>query len=323
MTTLMALVITLSGLGGQTTPLTVDVSPKDATLHLDGKPIQAGRAVPVSAGRHTLKATRKGYKSQSKTIIAKGKAVRVSIILGAQPQASEPTAPRGKKPIARERKPPVRRGGARTIAPVRDERQPSGGTLTRDAQPKPPADPIRDVRVPDRRVPDRGVPDKKPAPREADAAPRRADNGAKGYTPGPRRRRVPPREVVEDRTRKNDAPPPDGGQASGRTTRQRGSLKPLAVVSFLIGGAAIVGGVVTGKMADDAADDFNASRFYDKKINYKQEAEDLSLGSNVLYGVGAVGIGLGALLWGMDSAYQASVAPMPGGGAYVGVGGSF
>ncbi|MCA9540056.1 MAG: hypothetical protein KC620_14260, partial [Myxococcales bacterium] len=111
-----------------------------------------------------------------------------------------------------------------------------------------------------------------------------------------------------------------------RDTRQPSqvSYKPWAILSFVVGAAAVTGGAIMGMKADDSADQFNNSVSRNEKRNLKDDVEFQATAANVLYGVGAAGIVIGALLWSLDPADSyAEVAPMPGGGAYVGWGGTF
>lgn len=110
-----------------------------------------------------------------------------------------------------------------------------------------------------------------------------------------------------------------------RDDRQAGppSYRGYAIVSFLVGGAAIAGGAYMGSQADESADEFNRSVDRFDKQELKDDTEFQATAANVLYGVGAAGVVLGALLWAAEPDYRYSVAPMPGGGTYVGVEGRF
>ncbi|MCB9530006.1 MAG: PEGA domain-containing protein [bacterium] len=128
---------------------------------------------------------------------------------------------------------------------------------------------------------------------------------------------------------------PVGGGASPRPVAQpqpqpirddrdtgRTSYRGIAVVSFLVGGLATAGGIYLGLEANESATSFNDSVRRSEKQQLRDDVEWQSLGANILYGVGAVGILAGALLWAAEPDYRASVAPLDG-GAYVGFEGRF
>lgn len=101
------------------------------------------------------------------------------------------------------------------------------------------------------------------------------------------------------------------------------SYRGYAIVAFLVGGLATAGGIYLGLEADDSAAQFNDSVRRSEKRDLKSDVEWQSTGANVLYGVGAAGILVGALLWAAEPDYRASITPLPDGGAYVGVEGRF
>ena len=92
---------------------------------------------------------------------------------------------------------------------------------------------------------------------------------------------------------------------------------------ILAGGVAITGGVVVGMSVQEKADAFVESVRRSEKRDLKEEAESRAMVANVLYGVGATGLLLGALMWSAESGSYAEVAPLPGGGGYVSVKGTF
>ena len=113
-----------------------------------------------------------------------------------------------------------------------------------------------------------------------------------------------------------------GNSRGGRGGSQ--SLRPWAILSFVVGGAAVTGGYITSGIAQDRADEFNTSSNRTEKLSLHKKAKDMETVSTVLYGVGATGVVLGALLLAMDPGdRRATVAPIPGGGAMVGYTGSF
>lgn len=102
-------------------------------------------------------------------------------------------------------------------------------------------------------------------------------------------------------------------------------LAPWAIGAWVVGGVALVSGIITGAAAGSAADDFNKSRDFDEKLSLRDDPAPLAAAANVLYGVGATAIVAGVLLWVLDpdDARTAQIAPLQGGGAYVGLGGAF
>lgn len=141
--------------------------------------------------------------------------------------------------------------------------------------------------------------------------------------------RKPAKKPVRKPAEKPVAKRPAGARPVGaqpvRDTRQPAapSYRGYAVVSFLVGGAATAGGVILGMQADEKADAFNRSTDRFEKQELKDDTEFRATAANVLYGVGAAGVVIGALLWAAEPDYRASIAPMPGGGTYVGFEGRF
>ena len=110
-----------------------------------------------------------------------------------------------------------------------------------------------------------------------------------------------------------------------RRAKKRGpKLRPWAMGAWAAGGVSVAVGIGVGIAANGSADDHNASRDYDEKKDLQDDAESLALTSNVFYGIGIAAIATGTVLWFLDSGdSHASVAPLPDGGAIVGVGGRF
>ena len=53
---------------GDLLPVTVFVQPQDASITIDGKPVQSGKALKISKGKHRLHIKKDGFKALSKTI---------------------------------------------------------------------------------------------------------------------------------------------------------------------------------------------------------------------------------------------------------------
>lgn len=279
-------------MAGGTGKIEVNVVPGNAIVELDGKRLSS-RVVSARAGDHTVRVRSAGYatKSQKVRVIA-NKTSKVTIRL----KRTAKKAPRksvvigrktvNKKPIKRPVKTVVKRPVKKT--PVR---RPVRKTTVKKTVKKRTVNNRPGVRTKKKTVKTRTTVNRRPA---------RKTTG---------RRRAPAR----------------GNSVRGRRGgRGSQSLRPWAVLSFIVGGAALTGGYIVNGMAQDEADKFNQSRNRTEKLSLHKKASDLDTGSTVLYGVGATGVALGVLLLAMDPGdRRATVAPMPGGGAMVGYTGSF
>ena len=58
-------------LGAPPGAVIIDVSPADAVVEVDGKPVKTGAVVKVAPGARKVKAQRKGYLSQTKVVTVK------------------------------------------------------------------------------------------------------------------------------------------------------------------------------------------------------------------------------------------------------------
>lgn len=298
-----AVLVGLLAPGGNAT-LEVSVTPRNATVQVDGKTqkINLGGKISVSPGSHRVSASAPGYSSESQTVnTAAGKTSKVKLSLSKAAASKSPIST--KKPT--------------TVAPV--AKRPAA---KRPASKRPVAKrPVAKRPVSKRPVAKRPVAAKRPIGNKPVGAkrPAVAKKPATGVATRPKTAARP----------NNNRPVSGGGNVNGATPvaaeRRPMSTKPFAVLSWIVGGVAITGGVLAGMEAQDYADQFNDSVRRREKQGFKTDAENWALGSNVLYGVGATAVVVGALLWALDPAdsYGASVAPLPGGGAYVGFGGSF
>jgi hypothetical protein len=179
--------------------------------------------------------------------------------------------------------------------------------------------PVKIVPVPARRPPVK----KKPVKRKTVTIAKKPAGSKAKPLPLPSGRPKAPPPVREEDTYDDggyDEGYDDGG---GRGRRRGGSMRPLAGLLILAGGAAITGGVIVGMSVQEKADEFDESVRRREKRDLKEEAESRAMIANVLFGVGATGVLLGALMWSADGGTYAEVAPLPGGGGYVGIRGSF
>lgn len=293
-------------LAPSTAKIVVKSTPSVSTVEVDGKKTQLRfGAINVKAGKHKITVRRSGYASQSKTVSARaGKTTTVTFKLVRAKAVKKPAT---KKPVIVGRR-PIR-------SPVKT---PSKRPATKKPVAKKPVakKPVR--KKPIKKKPRYGkkttpVVGKKKNPR-IKRKPKVATGRRPKTTRRPRTSR--PRGTTGVAGGYNQPPPP---------RRRRTSYKPWAVFSFVVGGLAVTGGVLAGMQADDKAKEFNDSVDRRDKQTFKDEAEGWALGSNVLYGVGATGVVVGALLWAMDpgDGYAAQIVPLPDGGAMVGVGGTF
>ena len=304
-------------LAPNTATIAIDAQPKPSLVEVDGRKVQMRLGkITVKAGKHKITVHRSGYMSQSRYVSASvGKTAKVKFRLVKKGTKS----PAAKKPGAKKpamKKPAVKKPAAKKPAAKRPAaKKPTSGFVKRPGAKKPVA-----------KAPISKRPAKKtPVGRKKPTTVGRKPTVAAGKRPKIKRKpTVGARPKTKPRPRTTR---PSGGAVAGDTApaprRSRTNYKGWAVFSFVVGGAAATGGVLAGMQADDKADEFNRSVDRGDKQTFKDEAEGWSLGSNVLYGVAATGVLVGSLLWAMDDSYQASVAPLPGGGAYVGIGGTF
>ncbi len=291
--------------GGGTGTLQLNVTPKTATVKVDGKTVKgfkSGRGFAVQAGTRTVVATAPGFKPLTRKLAVKpGQTTIVNLRLSRSSKrgtAAPSKRPSKKRPSAR----PAEPRGKPSLRPSKrpDTKKPAARPSKRPLKPAAKAPPTPKKRPATKRPPTKRPAAKPPVKKRPSRRP-----AAKPAAPAPAAR---PR-------------PATGG------SRDTGSVstKPWAVLSFVVGGLAVTGGVIAGLSANDAADDFNASFDRNEKLRLKDDSENLALLSNVLYGVGATGMVLGAVLWAMDPGpgARAEVGPLPGGGAYVGVGGTW
>ena len=301
--------------------LELTVKPDDAHVYIDGKQakrLTSGKRYPIAPGRHKLTVKKSGFTTVKEGVtIGAGKTARLKIALkrakrgkrsGAVPVkiAKRPAKPGKKRPVKRvpatrpgpkkpsSKKPKGKRAPGKGRPTVRPQR-PKKGKGKPSKKPRKAMQPkVRRPKAQPAKRPKARKPDRRPSPRPA-AKPKRA----------------PPARP---------APPPDGDRGSGTG---RASLKPWGVFSFVVGGLALTGGVVTGITANEKADEFNRSVDRREKRNLEDDTHLWATGSNVLYGVGATGILLGTLLIALDTDYYATVAPLPDGGTFAGIGGRF
>jgi len=285
MTSVLALVLALLA-PPSTAILDITVSPSDASIYLDGKRVKPlkGR-LTVKPGSRTLKVSRSGHRSESRTVKATGgKVYRLKFSLS----KTTSKAP-AKKPVATKKptttKKPVTKKPVATKKPVK---RPTKKPVKRPVAKSPTKRPVK-------------KPSTSPRPTKKPTVGRRPSK-----QPAPRPVAAPGAQPIRDDVQ--PAPP---------------SYRGYAIVSFLIGGAAIAGGAYMGTQADESADEFNRSVDRFEKQDLQDDTEFNATAANVLYGVGAAGVVLGALLWAAEPDYRYSVAPMPGGGTYVGFEGRF
>jgi hypothetical protein len=327
----LALWVGLLAPGGDA-KLHLTVDPDDAVVEVNGKKLKgfkSGEAVSVPPGNVTVEVGADGHVPQKKALrIDAGKSARLTIKLAKKSGGT--LTPVGKGGPGRKPGPVAKPGPAPTPRP--------GPVAKPDDKPAPRPGPIG--KAPDRDPPKApiGKPGFKPKPKDDDGprAKPKDDDGprAKPKADGPRAKPKGdarrPRPKTDDRPRPVRKPRGSGGGYGGsgvRDDRDTGptSLKPYAALSFVVGGLAVTGGVVAGIYADKSADKFSQETVLSKKRDLKDESENRAMLSNVLYGVGATGMVVGALLWAMspdEGAYGAQVMPLAD-GAMVGWGGTF
>ncbi len=257
--------------------LDIDVSPSNASIYVDGKRVKLSKGrVSVDPGTHKVRATRSGYRGQTRVVTTKaGKTYRVELKLARTTSKAPSKRPSAKSPSKR----PAKRPSAKS---------PSKRPAKRPVAKRPSKRPVKKPTVSKR-------PTRKPT----------VGKRPSGSSPRPSARPASPQPIRDE------------AQPSAP------SYRGYAIVSFLVGGAAIAGGAYMGTQADETADEFNRSVDRRDKQELKDDTEFQATVANVLYGVGAAGVALGALLWAAEPDYRYSVTPMPGGGTYVGVEGRF
>lgn len=292
-TTFAVLVGLMAGGAGK---IQVDVTPGNAVIELDGKRLDS-RVVSAQAGDHTLRVSSSGYATKTQKVrVVANRTSKVTIRLKAvAKKAPAKSVVIGRKTINKR---PSKRPVPVVKRPIKNDPTPT---------------PVRRPVVRKTTV--------KTTVKTVKTDPR-PNNGV-------RKKTVKTNTVVNRRPARKTVgvrPAPARGGVSGRRGGGRGSqsLRPWAVLSFVVGGAALTGGYIVNGMAQDKADEFNTSRNRTEKLSLHKDAKDLDTASTVLYGVGATGVALGVLLLAMDPGdRRATVAPLPGGGAMVGYTGSF
>ena len=278
-------------MAGGTGKIELNVSPNNAIVEVDGKQIKS-RTVSVKAGNHKVIVRASGHSARSQNVrVVSGKKTKVTIRLNRA---------KGKTAVVRT---PGRKGvtviGRRPVAKK----------------------PIRGA-VKGKKVVRRPV-KKKTVVRKTV---KRKKNGRKVVRKTTRKKTTVVNRRPAKRTTGTRRPAARGAVRGNRRGGRGGSqsLRPWAILSFVVGGAAVTGGYITGGIAQDRADEFNTSSNRTEKLSLHKKAKDMETVSTVLYGVGATGVVLGALLLAMDPGdRRATVAPIPGGGAMVGYTGSF
>jgi hypothetical protein len=296
-------------MAGGTGTIDLKVSPSNALVEIDGKQVKA-RTFSAKAGDHTLTIRANGYatKKQKVRVIAK-KTTKITIRLSKTGSKKKTTT------VVRR---PSKKGaviiGRKTT--VKKPLRPIKGKKTIGGKKTPARKPI--VRKPVRKPVKKTV-KTKTVKTKTKKGTRTKTKTVKSNTRTVNRR--PARRTTGTRR------PAARGNVSGARRGGRGgstSYRPWAILSFVVGGAALTGGYIVNGMAQDHADEFNASRNRTEKLSLQKKAQDTELASNVLYGVGATGVALGVLLLAIDPGdRRATVAPLPGGGAMVGYTGSF
>lgn len=298
-----------------------DVQPAGALVQVDGKGIR-GTAIKVRPGKHSVRVSKAGYIASKRTVTTKGgETLEVKFRLkrskkrGAVAVGKKAAKPKARTPIKRKTAAPKKtpaRGKSPKVTAKPNTRRPTRHptkkspkvTLSPTKKPKKPVGkrPVKRRPVTKRPVKKRPVA-RKPVKRK------------------PRGRRPVKRRPVAA------APVAGGGGGGVEDSRGGGtSTKPFAVLAFVVAGVAVTGGVIAGLAAEGTAEDFNASVDRSEKQKLKRDADNLALGSNIAYGVGATAAVLGAVLWAMDDSddgYAWQAAPLPEGGAVVGIGGVF
>jgi len=331
-------------LGAPTGTIIINVKPADAVVEVDGKVIKAfksGMAVKVLAGTRKVRARRAGYGSRvmvvkvkegtkrrvafklSKTAVTKVVTKKKTVTITRGPK----TVKKKKKtvrttitPTGKKRKTVVITKGPTTKTPSKGKVV-GGKIVTKRPMLTPTGKrkPVKIVRVPARQPPVK----KKPVKRKTVTIAKKPAGSKRKPLPLPSRRPKAPPPVREDDGYDDGGYDDDYDDGGRRGRRRGGSMRPLAGLLILAGGAAITGGVIVGLSVQEKADEFDDSVRRREKRELKEEAESRAMIANVLYGVGATGVLLGALLWSADGGTYAEVAPLPGGGGYVGLRGSF
>lgn len=291
-------------MAGGTGTIDLNVSPNNAIVEVDGKQVKA-RTFSAKAGDHTLTIRANGYvtKKQKVRVIAK-KTTKVSVRLSKSGRS---------KTVVRT---PSRKGAVVIGRKTTVKGKTIGGTVKKPVRKPVVKKPARKpVRKPVRTVKTKTVKTK---------TKKGTRTKTKTKTKTVRTRTVKRRPAR--RTTGTRRPAARGNVRGARRGGRGGSTsyRPWAVLSFVVGGAALTGGYIVNGMAQEHADDFNASRNRTEKLSLQKKAQDTEMASNVLYGVGATGVALGVLLLAIDPGdRRATVAPLPGGGAMVGYTGSF
>ena len=275
-------------MAGGTGKIELSVSPNNAIVEVDGKQVKS-RTVTVKAGTHTVVVRASGYSARSQRVkVGAGKKTKVSVRLS---RASNKTV------VART---PTKRATVigRTSAKTPIKRAVKGKTVVKR--------PVKKTVV--RNTVKRKTVVNKTRAKTKKTTVRTVNRRPAKRTTGTRR------------------PAARGAVSNNRNTSRGGSqsLRPWAILSFVVGGASLTGGYITNGIAQDRADEFNASANRTEKLSLHKKSKDMETVSTVLYGVGATGVALGVLLLAMDPGdRRATVAPLPGGGAMVGYTGSF
>ena len=314
-------------LAPNTAKINIDSEPKPSVVEVDGRKVKMRlNTITVKAGRHKITLRRGGYMSQTKVVTAgAGKTTKVKFRLikpsaAKKPRSKKPAKgfvrrPAAKKPAAK--KPATKRPAAKRPAAKKPGKGFAGG---RQPAKKPTSK--RPVKKPGKKPIRKRPAKKKPAIRHKP----KTTVGRKPKVGRKPTARKHPKTKRRPRTAKPRGTA--GGvdeRAPDRRDSRRSSYKPWAVFFYVVGAVGVTGGVLAGMQANDQADEFNRSTSLRDKQDFKSGADNWALGSNIAYGVGASGILLGSLLWAMDPGddYRAQLSPMPGGGAYVSVGGTF
>lgn len=323
MLTTLAMVVALLA-PARMSKIEIDVSPEDARIEVDGKVVE-GKLAKVSAGRHVVRASKDGYQTTSRTVTTKGgDAVSVKLRLRVAKEKGRrkiaTVTKRPGKPIGRPKptpraEPVAKRPSARTpSAKTPSAKTPAAKTPVAKAPSEPEEKPS--TRTPETMTP--------PVAKRPTA---KRPTGRRPVAKAPVKRRPDARPPIKRRPVAAGPAPVDGGGVSGGASPSgRTSTKPYAVLAFVVAGLAVTGGVIAGLAADGAADDFNQSTDRGEKTKFKRDSENLALGANIAYGVGATAAVVGAVLWAMDDTddgYAVRAGPLPEGGAIVGIGGVF
>lgn len=278
-------------MAGGTGKIELNVSPDNAIVEVDGKQIKS-RTISVKAGDHRVVVRANGYAARSQKVrVIANKKSKVTIRLKRSAT---------KKAVARKGVTVI---GRKTVAKKPVRRAVKGKKVVNVPAP---------VKRPVKRKVVRKTTKKKVVGRKVV---RKTNKKTTVVNRRPARRTTGTRR-----------PAARGAVRNNRNTSRGGSrsLRPWAILSFVVGGAAVTGGYITNGIAQDHADDFNTSANRTEKLSLHKKSKDMETVSTVLYGVGATGVALGVLLLAMDPGdRRATVAPLPGGGAMVGYTGSF